>query len=127
MKDLLAAICVIVLSVGLGFLAYDKIFLPLMSATEIRSVELSNNSTNTNKDVDYKNLDKTEELIKEKLGKDATVMYTTLESTGKDSEDVVVRVSLDSNEYRVIFNTKKVTKDMVYYEPISIKSINKIH
>ncbi len=113
--------------IRLGLLVYDKVFLPVVSNTRVYSEDSYNKDNYTNNDIEYKNLDKTEELIKRKLGKDALVMYTSLESTGKDSEDVVVRVSLDSNEYRVIFNTKKVTKDMVYYEPISIKSINKIH
>ncbi|NFA60382.1 hypothetical protein EXM63_03890 [Clostridium botulinum] len=122
MEDYLAAICILIMVLGLGLLVYDKVFLPV-----VYSEDSYNKDNYTNNDIEYKNLDKTEELIKKKLGKDALVMYTSLESTGKDSEDVVVRVSLDSNEYRVIFNTKKVTKDMVYYEPVSIKSINKIH
>ncbi|AJD29082.1 hypothetical protein FDE98_15790 [Clostridium sporogenes] len=127
MEDYLAAICILIMVLGLGLLVYDKVFLPVVSNTRVYSEDSYNKDNYTNNDIEYKNLDKTEELIKRKLGKDALVMYTSLESTGKDSEDVVVRVSLDSNEYRVIFNTKKVTKDMVYYEPISIKSINKIH
>ncbi|APF25326.1 hypothetical protein [Clostridium sporogenes] len=127
MEDYLAAICILIMVLGLGLLVYDKVFLPVVSSTRVYSEDSYNKDNYTNNDIEYKNLDKTEELIKKKLGKDALVMYTSLESTGKDSEDVVVRVSLDSNEYRVIFNTKKVTKDMVYYEPVSIKSINKIH
>ncbi|APU87271.1 hypothetical protein [Clostridium botulinum] len=110
MEDYLAAICILIMVLGLGLLVYDKVFLPVVSSTRVYSEDSYNKDNYTNNDIEYKNLDKTEQLIKEKLGKDALVMYTSLESTGKDSEDVVVRVNLDSNEYRVIFNTKKLLK-----------------
>lgn len=113
MEDFFAAICILAITLGFGFLVYDKVFSPVVSSTRDKHIEY--------------NSDKAEELIKERLGKDALVMCTSLESTGNDSNDMVVEVNLDTDEYKILFNTKKVTKDRIYYEPVSIKSINKIH
>ncbi len=113
MEDFWAAMCILVMALGFGFLVYDKVFSPVVSSTRDKHIEY--------------NSDKAEELIKERLGKDALVMCTSLESTGNDSNDMVVEVNLDTDEYKILLNTKKVTKEMIYDEPSGIKSINKIH